>query len=77
MMKHGRSKTRSFILFGGFVFLLMLSVNSCVSFRGPNPDHFFTTIDEIPRRLPFSIVAGVICGLLYAFLGSRNHDASG
>jgi hypothetical protein len=62
-MKGGPRKIRGFFLFGGFVFLLTLFVEGR-SRLYPHP--FFTPLDDIPRRLPFSIVAGVICGLIYA-----------
>jgi len=75
MDKRGPSRIRSFILFGGFVFLLTLLFNPLFSYRGPDPDHFFVRTDEIQGRLPFSIFAGVIFGLLYAFLRNKNRDA--
>lgn len=54
------------------MFLLTLFTNGMRT--ASRTGHFFTTMDEIPRRLPFSIIAGVIVGLLYAFFGKRNND---
>jgi hypothetical protein len=71
-MKRGFSRIRGFFIFGGFVFLLTLFTNGMRT--ASRTGHFFTTMDEIPRRLPFSIIAGVIVGLLYAFFGKRNND---
>jgi hypothetical protein len=72
-MKRQFSRLRGFILFGGFVFLLTLFFNG--SRIASRTGLFFTPTDEIPSRLPFSIVAGLICGLLYAVFGKRNYDA--
>jgi hypothetical protein len=64
MMKNEPSRLRGFLIFGGFVFLLTLFVEgSSRLYTHP----FFTPMDDIPRRLPFSIVAGVVVGLIYAF----------
>jgi len=69
-MKNKRvSWIRSFIVFGGFVFLITLFVNG--KFTAARTGRFFTTADEIPSHLPFSIFAGVICGLIFVFFESR------
>jgi len=62
-MKNARSRLTDFLIFGGAVFLLTLFVN------GPSrlyPHPFFTPLDDIPRRLPFSLGVGVIVGLIYS-----------
>jgi hypothetical protein len=61
-MKKEPSRIRGFFLFGGFVFVLTLFVNG---FSRLYPRPFFVPIDELRGRLPFSIIAGVICGLIY------------
>jgi hypothetical protein len=68
-MKNGPSRIRGFFLFGGFVFLLQLFV------EGPSRLYthpFFTPMDDISRRLPSSLVAGVIVGLIYAVTLKKN-----
>jgi hypothetical protein len=71
-MKRRYGRIQAFFLFGGFVFLLTLFLHGFS--RGYPSDHFFYTTDEIKNRLPFSIIAGVICGLVYAFLGKKNQN---
>ena len=72
-MKRKFSRIRGFFIFGGFVFLLTLFLNGAMTMS--RTGHFFTPTYELSNRLPFSIVAGLICGLLYAFFGKRNNDA--
>jgi len=64
-MKGEPGRIRGFFLFGGFVFLLTFFVEGR-SRLYPHP--FFTPLDDAQGRLPFSMVAGVICGLIYAIL---------
>jgi len=33
--------------------------------------HWLTPTDEISSRLPFSIVAGVVCGLVFTYVTRR------
>jgi hypothetical protein len=65
MMKSKPSRIRGFFIFGGFVFLLTLFVNG--SKTAARTGHYLVPMDEILRGLPFSIVAGVVVGLIYAF----------
>jgi hypothetical protein len=65
MMNTEPSRFRGFIIFGGFVFLLTLFVSG---FSRTRTVPFFVPADEIPHRLPFSIVAGVVFGLIYAVI---------
>jgi ABC-type antimicrobial peptide transport system permease subunit len=65
MMKTKPSKIRGFFIFGGFVFLLTLFLNGWRTTS--RTGHFFVPMDELSRGLPFSIIAGVVVGLIYAF----------
>ena len=59
----------SFILSGGFVFVLTLFFNGMRT--ASRTGHWLTPTDEISSRLPFSIVAGVVCGLVFTYVTRR------
>jgi hypothetical protein len=62
-MKAESGRLRGFLILGAFIFLFILLV------EGPSglyPHPFFTPLEDMPRRLPLSIAAGLIGGLIYA-----------
>jgi hypothetical protein len=71
-IKHERRRgwTRGALLFGTFVFLLTLFING-PSRTASTSRPFFVPGRLITRRLPFSIAAGVVCGLFHLYYTKR------